>query len=112
MPQDNTLALFRPDIDAAFYREGTKDERSFLTFMIYLNGGFKGGKTNFLRTCDKDRADRVLHTVDPQAGTALLFTHDLLHEGAELLGGGFKYIMRSDGMAIPQHTHQNESYNM
>lgn len=60
--------------------------------MLYLNEGFQGGETNFLRSdgaCER--------AVVPETGMALLFRHDMLHEGA-LLRGGVKYAMRSDVM--------------
>jgi Rps23 Pro-64 3,4-dihydroxylase Tpa1-like proline 4-hydroxylase len=91
--------------DAFFSR--SQDERSFLTFMIYLNGaedpvveeakGFKGGATNFLKVIDRNVADRVTARIDPEVGSILVFQHNMLHEG-ELLSGGRKYIMRSDVM--------------
>jgi hypothetical protein len=57
--------------------------------MLYLNGGFEGGATVFLEGT-KDR-------VQPVAGMALVFQHNIYHEG-ERLESGVKYIMRSDAM--------------
>ena len=82
--------------------------RSFYTFMIYLNGGFEGGTTNWVSEdqmlfCDPDTGifraeDRyVLGRVTPIAGSALVFTHHLLHEGATLQSGE-KYILRTEVM--------------
>lgn len=77
---------FAPHYDGAFRRNAK--EASELTFMVYLNEGFTGGKTAFL---DFDVE------VTPQAGAALLFQHQLLHEGS-VVETGVKYVLRSDVM--------------
>jgi len=77
---------FAPHYDGAFERN--RRERSELTFMVYLNGGFGGGRTEFL---DFDVA------VSPSTGLALLFQHQLLHEGC-VVESGVKYVLRSDVM--------------
>ncbi|NTX07808.1 2OG-Fe(II) oxygenase [Myxococcus sp. CA051A] len=77
---------FAPHFDGAFVRD--RDERSLLTFMVYLNDCTHGGATNFLSL---DRS------VTPRTGTALLFNHHLLHEGAEVTAGR-KYALRTDLM--------------
>ncbi|KAL6069453.1 Prolyl 4hydroxylase, alpha subunit [Balamuthia mandrillaris] len=76
--------------DACFRR--SDKERSFLTFMLYLNDVCEGGTTNFLTTKPKLK-------VAPKAGTALVFQHNIYHEGEELRDGK-KYIMRSDVMYL------------
>ena len=70
--------------DAPFAREN--GELSLLTFMIYLNGGYKGGATRFESLA-----------VQGQPGTALVFEHGLIHEGGEVTEG-VKYVLRSDVM--------------
>ncbi|MBA3503703.1 MAG: 2OG-Fe(II) oxygenase [Myxococcota bacterium] len=77
---------FAPHYDGAYIR--TEDERSLLTFMVYLNDGFSGGATKF-HDFDID--------VTPKAGMALLFQHFLLHEGC-FVTRGVKYALRSDVM--------------
>ncbi|MFP2906148.1 prolyl hydroxylase family protein [Pyxidicoccus sp. 3LFB2] len=77
---------FAPHFDGAFVRH--RDERSLLTFMVYLNDCPHGGATNFFA---------LGYSVTPSAGTALLFNHHLLHEGAEVTGG-VKYALRTDLM--------------
>lgn len=77
---------FAPHADGAFYR--SEDERSFFTFMIYLNDGFEGGDTDFLELRER---------VTPRAGLALFFQHPLIHEGCEVTAGT-KYVLRSDLM--------------
>jgi hypothetical protein len=72
--------------DGAFRRSAR--ERSLLTLMVYLNEGFTGGATAF-----HDWDVRVA----PRTGLALIFQHQLLHEGCELIEGT-KYVLRSDVM--------------
>jgi len=90
-----------------------EEERSLLTFMIYLNVGYKGGHTNFLddstvvlsmakgsgedSVCVVDeKTKKITATVGPLSpGVAVIFPQDLLHEGSKL-EEGVKYIMRSD----------------
>ena len=68
-----------------YYRR-SKDERSFLTMMIYLNDDFEGGETAF------DSA-----VVTPERGSALFFLHPLRHEGRTVTKGT-KYAIRTDVM--------------
>lgn len=77
---------FKPHYDGSFRRN--EREASLLTFMIYLNGDFDGGETNFLE---------LGRSIKPQAGLAILFQHHVLHESATLLRGK-KYALRSDIM--------------
>ncbi len=78
---------FAGHVDAPFRREN--GEMSQLTFMIYLNDGFEGGETKF------DEA-----AVTPKAGMALVFRHELFHEGATIREGR-KYVLRTDVMFNP-----------
>lgn len=57
---------------------------SKLSFLVYLNDGFTGGRTDF--------RDFVIR---PSTGMALLFVHDTWHEG-ERVETGTKYVLRSD----------------
>ena len=77
---------FAPHFDGSFAR--SEDERSLLTLMVYLNEGFTGGDTAFH---DFGVAAR------PRTGMALLFQHQLLHEGC-VVERGVKYALRSDVM--------------
>lgn len=81
---------FAPHFDGCFRRDN--GEESKLTFMIYLNDDFKGGKTNFL-----GRSWAPTLSVKPEQGAALVFVHEKLHEGAEVVSG-CKYVLRSDVM--------------
>lgn len=75
---------FAPHRDGAYRRPN--EEVSLLTFMVYLNDGFTGGETKFNQTC-----------IRPETGMALVFEHQLLHEGAAVISGR-KYVLRSDVM--------------
>jgi prolyl 4-hydroxylase len=77
---------FAPHYDGAFQRN--RRERSELTLMIYLNDGFTGGRTAF-HDFDVD--------VAPRRGMALVFQHQVLHEGCAV-ESGIKYVLRSDVM--------------
>ncbi len=61
-------------------------EASYYTFMIYLNDNFDGGETTFAKL-----------TIQPKQGTALIFYHDLEHEGSSVTNGT-KYVLRTDIM--------------
>lgn len=97
---------FGPHFDGEFCRN--QNERSFYTFMIYLNGGFEGGETNFVGDkqtifkdpetgCIRAEADNILESVRPEPGLVLVFQHKTMHEGAALKGDK-KYIARSEVM--------------
>lgn len=77
---------FAPHIDGS-YRSPT-GAQSMLTLLVYLNDGFEGGETD---------VDGV--AISPQTGKALLFRHQLLHEGVEIRSGR-KYVLRSDVMYL------------
>jgi hypothetical protein len=70
--------------DAPYEREN--GEKSLLTFMVYLNHDFSGGETAFQNA-----------TIKPETGLALLFRHELFHEGCPVISGT-KYVLRSDVM--------------
>ena len=76
---------FRWHFDGAYVRN--RVERSMLTFMVYLNADFLGGRTEF------DPEPRV----EPRPGRALVFEHPIRHQGAEVLEGR-KYVLRTDVM--------------
>jgi len=96
---------FGPHFDGPYVRN--LDERSLKTLNIYLNGGFEGGTTNFVKESQSLHPDEnghfcaeeqnILHRVVPAAGMALVFNHHILHEGEELKSD-VKYLMRSDVM--------------
>ena len=90
---------FKPHCDGSFaYPPGHPrfGERSLLTLMVYLNAPEKGGETNFLNEHDESRVTAVT----PDTGVALIFEHELWHEGA-LLKQGTKFAIRTDVMFRP-----------
>jgi hypothetical protein len=78
-----------------------------VTLMLYLNGGFEGGSTNFVnekQSLFKDVQGRyvaeeknILYRIQPDPGLAIIFNHHRLHEGSTLRSG-VKYILRTDIM--------------
>lgn len=79
---------FNWHLDGAYVR--SRDERSWLTLMVYLNDGFTGGETEFVV-----QGRHVV--VRPEAGAVLLFKHRVSHMGA-MVQQGRKYVLRTDVM--------------
>jgi prolyl 4-hydroxylase len=77
---------FAPHADIS---HSTGPLRSLLTVILYLNSDFEGGETDFFG-----------HAVTPRAGAAILFPHELRHEGRPVTAG-VKYILRTDVMFAP-----------
>lgn len=67
------------------------DVRSRLTLQIYLDDGFVGGHTRFYAS----RHGACLAAVQPVAGSAIVFGHDLWHDG-EPVTAGVKHVLRTD----------------
>ena len=78
---------FAPHSDGAFIRGD--GERSWYTYMIYLNDGFAGGETIFFVEPEV--------IIRPRVGAALIFQHPIIHEGSEVMAG-VKYVVRTDLM--------------
>jgi hypothetical protein len=83
---------FAPHYDGSFVRG--EDEKSLLTFMIYLNDDFAGGETNFYFLSEEPYL-----SVRPVRGQVLVFVHWKLHEGAAVQRGR-KYVLRTDVMCL------------
>lgn len=75
---------FKRHRDQSYIRDN--GEASYYTFMIYLNDDYYGGETTF--------NDLI---IQPQTGLALIFSHDLKHEGSPVKSGT-KYVLRTDIM--------------
>ena len=69
---------------------------SKVTLQLYLNEGFEGGATTFL--AGRDDTDVPCF---PKTGMALVFVHNIYHEGS-LLVDGRKYAVRTDVMYVPK----------
>ncbi len=84
--------FYRYDVDQQFNwhydapYQRNQNERSFYTFMIYLNDDFKGGATAF------DGLE-----VAPKTGDGIFFFQELEHAGLPIISGR-KYILRTDIM--------------
>ena len=75
---------FKPHQDGSYIKD--KSTWSEFAFLIYLNDDYVGGQTKFIRA-----------TVEPKRGMALLFKHQLVHEGCPVIEGT-KYVLRTDVM--------------
>jgi hypothetical protein len=78
------------------YEDESSGRRSFVTVQLYLNEGFDGGCTRFDQEVGFKRIeDRKFLDVVPKTGAALLFEHELTHEGMAVQKG-IKYTVRVD----------------
>eukprot|EP00026_Physarum_polycephalum_P002858 Phypoly_transcript_02867.p1 GENE.Phypoly_transcript_02867~~Phypoly_transcript_02867.p1 ORF type:complete len:659 (+),score=110.42 Phypoly_transcript_02867:444-2420(+) len=69
-------------------------ECSIYSVTVYLNDNFDGGRVLFMKNKDARDEKDMLYTFKPKKGTALVFNHDTLHAGEEVVGGT-KYIFRT-----------------
>src|SRR5215472_4518894 len=96
------LRLYRYNVGQKFdwhydgYFERPTGERSFFTFMVYLNEDFEGGTTSFANDHDGASIGGAFR-VEPKTGMALLFHHPILHRGDAVVAGR-KYVLRTDVM--------------
>jgi len=96
------LRFYRYDIGQQFdwhmdgYFERDNGDRSFFTFMVYLNDGFEGGGTSFTDFSSPKKQYEGIKIV-PHKGMALLFHHPIMHRG-DPVAKGRKYVLRSDVM--------------
>lgn len=100
---NDRLRFYRYDPSQRFHahRDGvvarSPIERSRLTFMVYLNEVAEGGQTIIYSEDRVNGLRRVVASIEPQAGIALVFAHEWWHEGAKVLSGR-EYVLRSDVM--------------
>ncbi len=66
----------------------SEEAESRLSFLVYLNQDCVGGETII-------HDDDCEHVIKPETGTALIFPHDLWHEGSSIISGK-KYVLRFD----------------
>ena len=107
-------ALYRPHVDGAwpasalrrgpggepeYVYDAVSDQRSRLTFLVYLNDDFEGGYTTFYTP--GPMAGRLeARRIAPRTGSVLVFPHggdcgSLVHEGSTVERGA-KYVIRTD----------------
>ena len=106
------ITRYAPGGHFNIHRDGgfvvTDDFRSVYTLMVYLHAPYSGGETRFYdsQTHDTNSGVDSFHRptgqsrdpvaeVSPKTGTAVIFTHDVSHEGATVMGGD-KYVLRTD----------------
>lgn len=83
------------------------EQRSFITFQLYLGGTCEGkdGSTRFLSYHGPDNG---VIDVEPTVGRVLMFQHaGLVHEGSAVKNGE-KYTLRSDIMYEKVHPEPSE----
>jgi len=80
----------------------TDDYRSVYTLMIYLKKPYQGGETRFFDSTHEEPFTMArtpprepVASLKPQIGTAVVFTHDVAHQGAAVENGE-KYVLRTD----------------
>ncbi|EGC35404.1 hypothetical protein DICPUDRAFT_152270 [Dictyostelium purpureum] len=90
---------FKPHYDAVF--ADSPNRRSIYTLQVYLNEEFEGGTTDFFTHANPLELEKHIleDSVKPVTGRAILFNHDTLHCGQEVLSGE-KYIVRVDMMFL------------
>ncbi|KAI1300388.1 hypothetical protein EDD11_006212 [Mortierella claussenii] len=91
---------FQPHMDGEYRRTDGSGHVTKLTVQFYLNQECEGGATSFLdeksmwKVQDEGQEETKV-AVSPQVGQALIFQHDLVHEGS-VVTSGVKYVIRSD----------------
>eukprot|EP00036_Acanthoecidae_sp_10tr_P010968 CAMPEP_0182917038 /NCGR_PEP_ID=MMETSP0105_2-20130417/1287_1 /TAXON_ID=81532 ORGANISM="Acanthoeca-like sp., Strain 10tr" /NCGR_SAMPLE_ID=MMETSP0105_2 /ASSEMBLY_ACC=CAM_ASM_000205 /LENGTH=282 /DNA_ID=CAMNT_0025054019 /DNA_START=38 /DNA_END=886 /DNA_ORIENTATION=- len=93
-----TEGFFKPHYDAGYVYG--RDEKTLLTFILYLNDGFDGGETSFFPDGTATRPEDIVR-LRPRTGSASLFFQagctKPLHEGTpHRTEGAYKYILRSE----------------
>lgn len=95
--------LFDVHFDGCFVRTAPgpqQGERSLVTVQLYLNEGFEGGSTTFVKGSSEGEVEGDVRVV-PETGMVLIFEHALAHCGSALIEGR-KYAMRTDVMYSKQ----------
>jgi len=92
---------FKPHYDSHYSRDDYS-ARTLITLQMYLNEGFEGGETTFLKFTQDDQTIRV--PVVPKTGMILVFEHEINHEGS-LVKSGEKYTIRTDVLYTTQIVH-------
>lgn len=94
---------FFPHYDGGF--EILPSDRSFKTFMVYLNDGYAGGHTNFFDDLqplyENPQVEHMVYSFKPRIGSCLVFNHAIAHDGDALLDNDVvreKWIFRSEVM--------------
>jgi len=91
---------FPSHYDGCFHRSAPDPragDRSMITVQVYLHDvpAGSGGETTFMR--ERRGREEAAVSCQPCAGSVLIFTQNLLHEGS-LLKKGLKYTLRTEAM--------------
>ena len=82
--------VFNIHRDGVYHK--SDNEKSKMTFLLYLNDNYEGGETKFY----KNKCDKIpTYTYKAKKGDLLIFNHEIWHEGSTVQSGE-KYILRSD----------------
>ena len=84
--------FFKPHFDGIFIP--VENQSTIVTMMIYLNDNFEKGESVFY----SEKNDKEVQ-IKPFIGKAVLFNHDIPHEGKPIKKG-FKYILRTGEFKI------------
>lgn len=96
---------FVPHRDATYIED--ENSRSILTLLIYLNDDFQKGETIFLKSHNRRNKNQLVsdelengfherYRFEPKTGSILIFNHNIIHLGDEILPGDIKYLIRTD----------------
>jgi hypothetical protein len=95
---------FKPHRDACYVEN--ENRRSIMTIIIYLNDNYENGYTVFHKpkiqrnkwntvSEEMGKGSEEVFRYKPKAGSCIIFNHNMIHEGTEVIGGD-KYIIRND----------------
>ncbi len=86
--------FFKPHYDGIYLK--TEDTRTLFTILLYLSEGMEGGETNFLEhePWNAHQERKLVASITPEAGSAVVFPQNVIHEGAPLKG--IKHFVRTD----------------
>lgn len=75
------------------YQRKDENTRSYFSFLLYLNDGYEGGKTEFY---DMDDPNNIV-SLSARQGSVAIFEHQIWHGGGTLIKGT-KYAIKSEVM--------------
>jgi len=96
-PRMSVVNLLKMHKDGSY--KANENEESKLSFLVYLNQDCEGGETIIRQYIIADNGERLFsdHYIKPEIGMALIFPHELWHEGSPIISGK-KYVLRFDVM--------------
>lgn len=85
---------FKPHYDGRY--QASKTKQSFTTVMLYLNDTKE--HSGYTTMFSNHKYETNEHHVQPKAGSALIFQHNVKHAGGPVVPGDVKYAIRTDIM--------------